>query len=61
VNGQEREMGVLECRLTASDAQLECNMRNGSWRFTVRGDSLVGDLRLSDGTTYRDVRSARAR
>jgi hypothetical protein len=35
-------------------------MPNGTWRFTVRGDSLVGDLRLADNTRYRDVRTVRA-
>jgi hypothetical protein len=61
VNGQEEEMGVLGCRLTASDTQLKRSIPNGVWRFTVRADSLVGDLRLRDSTKYRDVRTARSR
>ena len=61
VNGKEEEMGALGCRLTASDAQLRCTIPNGVWRFTVRGDSLVGDLTLRDSTKYRDVRAARSR
>jgi hypothetical protein len=36
-------------------------MRNGVWRFVVRGDSLTGELRLPDGTKFRDVRTARMR
>jgi hypothetical protein len=59
VNGREEEMGVLGCRFDASTAQLSCIMRNGGWRFTVRGDSLVGELRSPDGTRFRDVRTAR--
>jgi hypothetical protein len=61
VNGREEEMGVLGCRLTTADAQLVCVIPNGTWRFTVRGDSLVGDLRLRDNTKFREVRTARSR
>ena len=61
VNGQEDEMGVLGCRLAVSGAQFTCRMPNGVWRFTIRGDSLVGELRLPDNTKYRDVGTARSR
>jgi len=61
VNGQEVEMGVVGCRSTASGAQATCAIRNGVWRFTIRGDSLVGDLRSPDNTKYRDVRATRSR
>ncbi|MFL5617185.1 MAG: hypothetical protein ACJ79A_02180 [Gemmatimonadaceae bacterium] len=61
VNGAEEEMGVLGCRFHPASAQVACGMRNGTWRFDVRGDSLVGELRLPDGTKFRDVRTARAR
>lgn len=61
VNGQEVEMGVIGCRSAASLAQLTCAMPNGVWHFTVRGDSLVGELRLPDNRKFRDVRTARSR
>ena len=61
VNGQEEEMGVLDCRLAASGALFMCTMPNGAWHFTIRGDSLVGELRLPDNTRYRDIRTARSR
>ena len=61
VNGQEEEMGVLGCRSAASGAQITCTMPNGVWRFTIRGDSLVGELRLPDNTKYRDVSTVRSR
>jgi len=61
VNGQEEEMGVLGCRSATSGAQVTCTMSNGVWRFTIRGDSLVGELRLPDNTKYRDVSTARSR
>jgi hypothetical protein len=61
VNGLEEEMGVLGCRFQPASAQVACGIRNGMWRFTVRGDSLTGELRLPNGTKYRDVRTARAR
>jgi hypothetical protein len=61
VNAAEVEMGALGCRLDAPSARLTCSMPNGVWQFTIRGDSLVGELRLSDGTKVRDVRTARSR
>ena len=60
MNGQEEEMGILGCRQTASGAQVTCAMRNGVWRFTIRGDSLVGELRLQNNTKYRDIKTARS-
>ena len=61
VNAREEEMGVLACRLAALGAAFTCTMPNGVWRFTVRHDSLVGELRLPDSTKFRDVRAARSR
>ena len=61
VNAAEVEMGVLGCRFDASSARLTCPISNGVWQFTIRGDSLVGELRLPDGTKVRDVRTARSR
>jgi hypothetical protein len=60
VNGQEEEMGVIGCRSAASGSQLTCTMPNGVWRFTIRGDSLVGELRLPDNRKYRDVSTTRS-
>ena len=54
-------MGILGCRLAASGAQITCAMPQGVWRFTIRGDSLVGELRQPDNRKFRDVRLARAR
>ena len=61
VNAREEEMGALGCRLAAQEASFACAIPNGVWRFTVRRDSLVGELRLSDSTKFRDVRAARSR
>ena len=60
-NGQEVEMGVLTCLSGASGAQITCTMPNGVWRFTIRGDSLVGELRLPDNRKFRDVSTVRSR
>jgi hypothetical protein len=60
VAGKEEEMGVLACKHVAAQNELRCAMRNGTWSFLVRHDSLVGDLKLPDGTRFRDVRTARA-
>jgi len=62
VNGKEEEMGgPIGCLLSAKDAQLTCATSYGVWRFTIRGDSLVGSLRQLDGTKYRDIRTVRSR
>ena len=61
VNAREEEMGILGCRLAAGGVSFACALPKGVWRFTVRGDSLIGELRLSDSTKFRDVRAARAR
>ena len=61
VNAREEEMGVLTCRLVALGASFSCTIPSGVWRFTIRRDSLVGELRRSDSSKVRDVRAARAR
>ena len=61
VNGHEEEMGVLRCAVGTRDETLTCTIPRAVWRFTIRGDSLVGELRLSDNTKFRDVRTARSR
>jgi hypothetical protein len=60
VRGEEQEMGILACRLVRPNGQLTCIMPQGIWHFSVRNDSLVGELRLQDNTRYRDVRTMRA-
>lgn len=60
VRGEEQEMGVLTCRLTPANGPLICVIPQGTWQFHVRNDSLVGELRLADNTTFRDVRTVRA-
>ncbi len=61
VNGQEEEMGVLACLSGSSGAQVTCTIPNGVWHFTIRGDSLVGELRLPDNRKFRDVSTVRSR
>ena len=60
VRGEEQEMGVLTCRFTSPTGSLTCAIPQGTWQFRVRNDSLVGELRLSDNTKVRDVRTIRA-
>jgi hypothetical protein len=60
VRGEEQEMGVLTCRFTSPNGPLTCAMPQGIWQFRVRSDSLVGELRLSNNTKFRDVRTVRA-
>ena len=60
VRGEEQEMGVLTCHFTSQDGSLTCAIPQGIWQFRVRNDSLVGELRRSDNTKFRDVRTVRA-
>ena len=61
VNGQEEEMGVLPCRADAPNTHVTCAMPTSTWRFTVRGDSLVGELWHPNNVKFRDVRAARSK
>ena len=61
VEGREVEMGLLACQLNAPRAYITCVIPTGKWRFRARHDSLVGQLRLQDGTLFRDVRAVRSR
>ena len=61
VRGEEQEMGVLTCHLSALTTSLTCAFARGTWSFRIRNDSLVGELRLTDDTKFRDVRAVRAR
>lgn len=60
VNGQEEEMGVLSCVHQADRGAFACAIPRGVWSFQVRGDSLVGELRLTDATKFRAASARRA-
>ena len=60
VNGKEDDMGVIGCRSAESGALITCAMPNGVWRFAIRGDSLVGDLKSPDNRKLREVRATRS-
>jgi hypothetical protein len=59
VRGEEQEMGALTCHFTSSSGALRCVLPQGTWQFRMRNDSLVGELRRSDNTKFRDVRAIR--
>lgn len=61
VRGEEQDMGVLGCHFAATRGQITCAIPQGVWLFTVRNDSLTGELRLADKTRFRDVRAIRSR
>jgi hypothetical protein len=50
VRGAEEEMGVRPCRFVPSSGGLTCIMARGVWHFSVRNDSLTGELRLRDSS-----------
>jgi hypothetical protein len=59
VRGEEQAMGVLTCHVTSPAGSLTCAFARGTWLFRIRNDSLVGELRLTDGTKFRDVGAIR--
>lgn len=61
VDGREDIAGLLACDLNASRGYATCSVPDGKWRFRVRHDSLVGQLRARDGTWLRDVHAVRSR
>lgn len=60
VDGREVEMGALACDLNAPRAFFTCVIPTGKWRFIARHDSLIGQLRLRNGTRVRDVLALRS-
>jgi hypothetical protein len=60
VDGREVETGVLACDLNAPRAFFTCVIPTGKWRFIARHDSLIGQLRLRNGTRVRDVLALRS-
>jgi hypothetical protein len=59
VDAHEVEMGVLGCHIRGV-TQFSCPTPSGVWYFTVRADSLLGELILPDHSPYRRVRAARS-
>jgi hypothetical protein len=55
VNGEQQNMGMLDC--SAPDAHtMTCDMSGrGVWAFQGQGDGMTGTLKLSDGTLFRKV------
>jgi hypothetical protein len=60
VDGREEDAGLLACLLNASRAYITCAVPEGKWRMRVRHDSLVGQMRLRDGTWLLDVQAVRS-
>ncbi|HEY0672648.1 MAG TPA: hypothetical protein VGD27_10290 [Longimicrobiales bacterium] len=61
VHGEEEEMGILACHVARATGKVTCTIPQGIWRFTTLADTLFGELRLTDGTRFRDVRAIRFR
>ena len=60
VDEREQEAGLLACQLNAPRAYITCLVPEGRWRFTVRHDSLIGQLRLLNGTWVRELHAVRS-
>ena len=61
VNGREVAMRSYPCRFEASVAELDCAYSTAYLRFTIRADSLLGEMTLPNGTKFREIRTARSR
>jgi hypothetical protein len=61
VNGKEEEMAVLSCAISVGGTEITCTIPRGVFHFTIRGDSLAGELKTLDGRRFRDIRTTRDR
>lgn len=56
VNGEQQNMGTLDCTFASSTRTLTCDIPGkATWQLQVNGDSMTGTLKLSDGTLFRKV------
>jgi hypothetical protein len=55
VDGKEEVMGTGEWTYDPSTNMLTYEFARGVFRLKVEGDKMNGDLRLPDGTLYRDI------
>lgn len=60
INGQELDMGILECKLDRKNNRLLSTSGNNVWTFHFRDKTVEGTL-YSDGVLYRIVKLARAK
>lgn len=62
VNGEQQNMGTLECTYASSTHVVTCDMPDkGTWKLQVSGDEMKGTLTLTDGTLFRKVDVKRGR
>ena len=62
VNGEQQNMGTLDCSFSTSTRTVTCDMPGkGVWKLTVQGNSMAGTLKLADGTLFRTVSVKRMR
>ena len=54
VNGQGEDMGTLDCNFKVASSTVSCLMKNGLWEFKVTAGSMIGTLKLTDGTLFRN-------
>ncbi|MBV9147402.1 MAG: hypothetical protein JO065_15925 [Acidobacteria bacterium] len=56
VDGKEINMGTSDCTLDRQTATVECTLPNGnSIHLEIQGDSILGNLKLRDGTMWRRI------
>jgi len=55
VNGKEEVMGTDEWKYDASTHVLTHEFPRGVFRLTIQGEKMEGDLKLPDGTLFRQI------
>lgn len=56
VNGEQQNMGSLDCTIASSGQAIACEIPGkGVWTFQLNGDTMTGTLKLTDGTLFRKV------
>ena len=55
VDGQEQEMGSANWNYDEPSHTLSYRFAKGTFRLTLHGEKLDGDLKLPDGTLYRQI------
>jgi len=59
VKGKRQMMGDLDCTYADSTGTLTCPISTGVWSFQVKGDTMLGTLKHTDGTLFRKASARR--
>jgi hypothetical protein len=55
VNGKPEDMGTLDCTFDSKTSRLKCPIARAVFEFEVTETRMIGTLKLTDGTLYRNI------